>query len=173
MFPVECKYGTFRTSGTAIFVRFLFLSLNIEHFCGQPTVGYMLQELKELRKSTSEDNALDSTYGRIIVTIKRQSKNRVAMALNTLCWLTKARRTLTIEELRIAVSIVPNSSELKEDFLADGMVLTDICAGLVVIDDNGTIRLAHFTVQKYLLRRNEIPAGADSTLAIACTTYLA
>jgi hypothetical protein len=47
------------------------------------------------------------------------------------------------------------------------------CHGLVVMDaTNETVRLAHFTAQEYLNRKGVIPQNSDTSLAIACTTYL-
>jgi len=117
---------------------------------------------------------MDPTYDRIVGSLKAQHENSVALALNTLCWLTKAHRTLTINELQIAVAVQPNASKLDEEFVPHESVLRDICAGLVVIDDqSGTVRLVHFTVQQYILRKNVLPRVPESILAIGCTTYLA
>ncbi|KAF8542130.1 hypothetical protein BDD12DRAFT_665104, partial [Trichophaea hybrida] len=115
----------------------------------------------------------DSTYDRIMESLNEQPENCASIALNALCWLSTACRTLTIDELRIAVSIMPDTSQLDEDFIPHESVITDICAGLVVMDkESGTVRLAHFTVQEYLIRKNIVPPEAHSTLAISCTTYL-
>ncbi|KAF8241555.1 ankyrin, partial [Wilcoxina mikolae CBS 423.85] len=153
---------------------FLFISLNIEHLCRQPTVGHLRREIKELKRTSSKDNPMDPTYDRIIGSLKAQNENSVTLALNTLCWLTEAHRTLTINELQIAVAVEPNTSNLDDEFIPDPSVLRNICAGLLVIDDkSGTVRLAHFTVQQYLLRKNVLPPAPGSVLAIGCTTYLA
>jgi len=117
---------------------------------------------------------MDPTYDRIIGSLKARHDNSVMLALNTLCWLTKAHRTLTINELQVAVAVQPNTSMLDEEFVPHQSVLRNICADLVVIDDkSGTVRLAHFTVQQYLLRKNVLPQVPESILAIGCTTYLA
>jgi ankyrin repeat protein len=82
------------------------------------------------------------------------------LAFRVLSWLSNAITPLTIEELTTAVSVVENSEEqaLDSDSLPRKEILTDICAGLITIEENtGIVRLTHYTTQEYLLRRCIIP----------------
>jgi hypothetical protein len=80
---------------------------------------------------------------------------------------------LTIKELQIAVSLEANMTKLDKMDIPEMEKLVDICFGLVVMDDiTKAVRLAHFTAQEYLIRKDIIPQNSDTTLAIACTTYL-
>jgi hypothetical protein len=57
--------------------------------------------------------------------------------------------------------------------LSDEEKLIEIFCGLVVKDGiTKTVRLVHFTSQEYLNRKGIIPKNSDTTLVIACTTYL-
>lgn len=95
------------------------------------------------------------------------------LGLRILSWLVKAKRVLTVDELRTAVSVEPEWYELDELDLPDKATILDICAGLVTIDENSnTIRLAHYTVHEYLLENSIIPEDAELTLATVCTTFL-
>lgn len=115
---------------------------------------------------------LDPTYDRAMENLYGQPKSCVELALKVLAWLVKARRTLTLEEIQAAVSVEPNRYELDELDLPDRTTLLDVCASLVTIDeDTNTIRLAHYTVQEYLVKKN-VPEDADLYLAMVCTTYL-
>lgn len=95
------------------------------------------------------------------------------MAIKVLSWLVKARRTLTVHEMMTAVSVEPGRFELDELDPPDITTLLDVCGGLAIIDESSNIiRLAHLTVQEYLLRKSIIPEDADYILAKSCITYL-
>lgn len=95
------------------------------------------------------------------------------LAIKVLSWLVKARRTLTVRELQLAVSVDQGCTTFDDQSLPDKKTLLDVCAGLATIDaKTDTIRLAHYTVQEYLLENMIIPKDADLKLVIACTTFL-
>lgn len=78
-----------------------------------------------------------------------------------------------MDEIREAVSIVPNRYEMDEMDLPEGRTLIEVCGGLVVTDNQtGSIRLAHYTVQEYLLKKSSLILKPEAELAIACVTYL-
>jgi ankyrin repeat protein len=67
---------------------------------------------------------------------------------------------------------VPGETQVDKDNIP-GVSLTDICAGLVVVD-KGTnlVRLVHYTTQEYFDRERERPFPlAESLLARTCLTY--
>lgn len=66
-----------------------------------------------------------------------------------------------------------NRYYLDELDLPDKTTLIDVCTGLVTLDeDMGTVRLAHYTVQEYLLKNGIVPQDADTKLALTCITLL-
>lgn len=117
---------------------------------------------------------MDPIYNRAVERIRRQGRSSSDLAFNILSWLVKARRALTVEELRVGISVEPGRYELEELDLPDRSTLIDICASLVSIDEqSNTISLTHYTVKEYLLENPIIPAdAADLSIAMACTTYL-
>ncbi|KAF8242721.1 hypothetical protein K440DRAFT_564459, partial [Wilcoxina mikolae CBS 423.85] len=130
---------------------FLFISLNIDYICTQPTIRCILNEVEKLKNAQTSKKPLDPAYDRIIEGIKKQEENNAALALNVLSWLTKARRILSIKELQDAVAVEPQKYSLDKDCIPDPSTIVDSCAGLVVIDEkSSTIRLTHFTAQEYL-----------------------
>jgi hypothetical protein len=154
--------------------RFLFVNLNIRYLCKQITVRDILTELDRLQTAQTTDqsmnDSMDPTYDRIVEAIRDQP---MACAIKTLACLVTAQRILTIKELQIAVSLKADMSKLDPQDLSDEEKLIDSCVGLVVLDDNTkVVRLAHFTAQDYLNRKKIISQDSDTTLAIACTTYL-
>jgi len=161
--------GGYRTN----LYRFLYISLNIDYICAQPTIKCILDEVDNLKNARTSEKPLDPIYDRIIDRLKKQHENNAALALKALSWLTKARRILTIKELQVAVSVEPDTPSLNDDCVPDEWTLVDICAGLVVIDERShTIRLTHDTTRDYLLRKKIIRSDADRALAISCITYL-
>lgn len=149
--------------------RFLLVRFHVEYLCRQTSAKQILTELDRL--STGK-GSLDPTYDRAMEDLRGQPKNYVELAFKVLCWLVKSRRTLTVDEILVAVSVEPNRYELDELDLPDTAILLDVCAGLVVIDkDTNIIRLAHYTVQEYLIR-NSLLQHTEFHLAMVCTTYL-
>jgi ankyrin repeat protein len=162
---------------TLIFNRFLFVDLNICYLCKQPSARDILTELDRLQTAQttdkSTDELMDPTYDRIFDAIRNQPKACASRAIRTLACLVTAQRILSIEELQIAVSLKADMTKLDALDLPDEEKLVDFCFGLVVKDDvMKTVRLAHFTAQEYLNRKDIIAQNWDTTLAIACTTYL-
>lgn len=145
----------------------------MDFLCQQINAKGLLRALDRIKSSCTGKQPLNPTYERAMDTIRRQDESSADLALNILSWLVKARRTLTVEELQVALAVEQGYYELDELNLVDRMTLVDVCASLVVIDDmSNTIRLAHYTVQEYLVDKSIIPADADFRVAMCCTTYL-
>jgi hypothetical protein len=132
-----------------------------------------LTELERLQKAQTTDKLMDPTYDRIVDAVQSQPTACAELAIRTLAWIVKAQRVLKIKELQIAVSLEGDMTKIEKMDMLDEGKLIDSCHGLVVMDANDkTVRLAHFTAQEYLNRKGIIPQSSDTTLAIACTTYL-
>lgn len=151
----------------------MLVRFHTQYICEQASQKAIQNALEKLKSSSIEECLLDLTYDRAMNSIRGQSKSLVELALKVLSWLVKAKRTLTVEELRATVSVKQKHYKLDESDLSDPTTLVDICAGLVVKDEHSnTIRLAHYSVQEYLLRNSILPQDADFQLAMVCTTYL-
>jgi ankyrin repeat protein len=169
--------NTYSTIHILIFNRFLFVNLNIRYLCSQPSARDILTELDRLQTAQktdkSTDKLMDPTYDRILEAIRSQPDASASRAIRVLACLVTAQRILTIKELQIAVSLNADMTELDTLNIPNEVKLIDFCFGLVVVDDiTKTVRLAHFTSQEYLNRKKIISQNSDTTLAIACTTYL-
>ncbi|KAH0562942.1 hypothetical protein GP486_002488 [Trichoglossum hirsutum] len=117
---------------------------------------------------------LDSVYGEAIQRIRNQDEGDIQLAKQVLFWITFARRPLRLLELQHALAIEVDDTDLDEDALPDGEILTSVCAGLVTIEkESSIIRLAHFTTQEYFERvsANLFPE-AQTAIARTCLTYL-
>lgn len=79
--------------------------------------------------------------------IYSQPKICADLASKILMWLVKAQRPLTVDELKVAVSVEPDRYELDDLDLPSRKTLLDVCASLVTIDEgSNTVRLTHYTV---------------------------
>lgn len=118
--------------------------------------------------------ALDFTYDETVQRIKSQKKGFCDLALTILSWISLAKRSLTVTELLHALSIESGDTAIDEENFVDEDILTFVCAGFVVIDGgDGSIRLAHYTMQEYFDRRKyDLFNDADTDIAMTCITYL-
>lgn len=130
---------------------------------------------------------LDSTYERIILSIEEEYRYQAIVALH---WLSCTRRPLKLLELAEAVAVRDSEDETTyffnpEDRLFRPSLVLEICSSLVSssgIEASSDVRLAHFTVQEYLLsqRIRSSPAAAfsvtlakgNSIMATFCLSYM-
>ncbi|KAI9657547.1 MAG: hypothetical protein M1831_004163 [Alyxoria varia] len=95
---------------------------------------------------------LDETYERILLQVDDEYQQEVRLAL---IWLVAAQRPLTVRELAeaVIVGISAESSFDPTDRLFDPNSIANVLTGLVTISGgfSSTIRLAHFSVEEYLV----------------------
>ena len=86
---------------------------------------------------------VNATYDEAMKRIQRQSAADKKLAERILSWITYSRRPLSYQELQHALAVTPEMTDIHTEALVDKCFLIDICAGLVVIDDQSQIiRLA-------------------------------
>jgi hypothetical protein len=86
---------------------------------------------------------VNATYDEAMKRIQRQSAADKKLAERILSWITYSRRPLSYQELQHALAVTPEMTDMITEALVDKCFLIDICAGLVVIDDQSQIiRLA-------------------------------
>lgn len=120
---------------------------------------------------------LDAAYHDVTQRIERGKAKGVA--IKALSWIFHARRPLTIDELREAISIRPfRQTALQPKLLIGEDSLLKYCQGLIVINDNGTddygrtVRFIHPTVREFLAKMYLDKLLTDVDLAKLCLTYL-
>lgn len=116
--------------------------------------------------------ALDLAYDGAMQRIDSQLEGYRHLAKQLLGWLTYSERLMSVQEIQTALAIEPGESSLDEDNLSDVTEIVGYCAGLIIVDEE-TIRLVHYTTQEYF-RRNDGKAAVASQqdIAISCLTYL-
>lgn len=117
---------------------------------------------------------LDSTYEEALRRIEDQSDDDKELAHRILQWISFAMRPLELDELQCALAVEPELQELDEDNIIDVDLLTSVCAGLVVVDqESQIIRLVHFSTQEYFKRvRNTRFPTAQQHIGQTCLSYL-
>jgi ankyrin repeat protein len=95
---------------------------------------------------------LNETYTRALVEIIHQGATQIDLAQKAFRWIVAARRTLTLDELREAVSIEAKDKSVDLDKVPEASQVFRACGKLVVYDhQDRSIHLAHYTVQQFLV----------------------
>lgn len=124
---------------------------------------------------------LDETYERILLDIDQDEREKAHIALQ---WLIFSARPLQLQELAEAVVVNPKSNSFsQEERLFDLHDIVSICRSLVSLsDDTSEVRLAHFSVQEYLISErirdgpvsffSVVSVSAHTLMAEVCLTYI-
>ena len=111
--------------------------LHLDSLISQRSAWAVRNTLKNL---STEVNA---TYDEAMKRIQRQSAVDRKLAERVLSWITYSCRPLSYQELQHALAVTPQMTDMITEALVDKCFLIDICAGLVVIDNQShIIRLA-------------------------------
>ena len=169
--------------------RFLLAKFNVDYVVGFRTVGGIEEALLNLSipeatvrandnnipSERENERRMDSVYNRIVDSIRNlpQAINR-KYAFRALSWIGHATRTLTAQELLVAICVEAGQYQLNDKNIYTLESLLDICSGLVVADEDGrAVRLVHYSVRNFLDRNKIIPEDTKETYrAITCSTYL-
>ena len=77
---------------------------------------------------------VEATYSEAIRRITAQGKDNKDLAESILVWVIYARRPLSDRELQHAIATLPWKTDIDPESLVPKILLTTVCAGLVVID---------------------------------------
>lgn len=91
-------------------------------------------------------------------------------------WAFLANRQLTVEELRHALAVEPDDTNLDWDNFVNVHFLLESCLGLVVVDEStATVRLVHKSLQDYLqMQYNQclLFENGHNEIRDICLTYM-
>jgi len=82
---------------------------------------------------------MDNTYDEAMERIERQDDNRKQLARRVLSWIIYVVRPLSVKELQHALAVVPDSTNIDPEDIIDDEILTSVCSGLVVIDEERNV----------------------------------
>ena len=127
---------------------------------------------------------LVQTYERILLKISKYPLSKQEIAQRAFRWTLCSRRPMKIEELQEAVAFEISDTSWDNDKIPDENLMITTCKGLLVRDEDMTVRFAHHTVQQYLLsapavvtqektrfRVSSLPE-AEGSVGQLCLTYL-
>jgi hypothetical protein len=124
--------------------RFLWVSFQLQDILMAISDDEIRQVLNNLPKN------LEKTYERILKKIT--ALGRASLIQRIFKTIICARRPLQIEEILEAITIEPTDKQLPEAKIpTNGWRVVQVCLNLVVVVDDNTLRLAHKTVQRFLL----------------------
>jgi hypothetical protein len=109
--------------------RFLLARLHMDSLAATISPLGLLEALKSLPKE------VDAIYDQIMERIQGQVEVDRTLAERVLAWIVCAHRQLSIEELQHALAVSPVMTKMDPYALVDEMILTSVCAGLVVVDE--------------------------------------
>ena len=138
--------------------------------------------IRDLKKTLETlPPTLDETYERILVCIDKDDREKARIALQ---WLAFSARPLRLQEVAEAVVVEPGCDSFSsEDRMFEPYDIINICRSLVSIaDETEELRLAHYSVQEYLVSErirdgpasffSVVGASTDALIAEVCLTYI-
>jgi ankyrin repeat protein len=159
--------------------RYLWVALQIDNICSQPTDKAIVNALENIPKDLPE------TFNRILRNLRNNNENTSLTAYSVMLFriVAAARRPLTLAELREAVSVEQGETAWDPDQLVNDMQkLIHCCGSLVVVDEEDfTVRFIHRSVRQFLCSHlvdecvKEYKMNLESAnldLGNICVTYL-
>ena len=146
---------------------FLLARLQMDSIVNQTSARHVSKALHSLPERLNE------TFGDAIDRIKNQCPEYWQLA-KVLSWIFYAKRPLKIFELREILAVEPEDTKFDPSGLHERDLILEVCCGLVSIDaQDETIRLAHSSLQEYLITcgREHWPM-AEVTVTATCIAYL-
>src|SRR5262245_16852988 len=95
------------------------------------------QRVREVLQNLPQ--GVKETYDQTMKRIEGQCEEDRTLAEQVISWLTYARQPLSIQVLGHALAVKPNMTEMNLDSVVPGMILTEVCAGLVVVENESNI----------------------------------
>ncbi|KAH6909747.1 hypothetical protein BKA70DRAFT_1148288 [Coprinopsis sp. MPI-PUGE-AT-0042] len=131
-----------------------------------------VHEVKETLASFPTD--IEDLYHKTWQRILAQAPGKVLLARNVLTWVLFATRSLNIQELRAAVATCPSTHQFVPDRLVQESVLTGVCHGLVIVEEQTrVVRLVHYTAKDTLKRLiTETSPQPHALLSAVCLARL-
>ncbi|CAG8428470.1 unnamed protein product [Penicillium salamii] len=153
-------------------VRFLLAKLHFNYVVHRKTIESLRYALDEISHGSSQDaynDAYDKTMRRVI----DQSPKQRDLAIQSLAWVTLAKRPLKVKELQHALAIEKGAQKLNTANIPLEKDIISVCAGLLIVE-SGIIRLVHFTLQTYLekTRQTWFKTFSEKDISSLCVAYL-
>jgi len=152
----------------------LWVKFQLDELCAKLTDASIREVLQNLPRDLGE------TYCRLLARV--EDAERRGYVQNMFRWIIFARRPLKVDELREAIAFDINDTEWDQAKIPSELLrLIRSCGNLILInDETKEVQLAHYTVEQYLLDRDDkfrtyfhIRKGESNwKLAQICVAYL-
>lgn len=141
---------------------------------GKTSVKEIKAALRKILSESDHSDAYKKEYEKAMKRIEQQIADKAIFAKRVLSWLSCARRSLTLTELRHALAIEIDESSFDEDNLSDIEDMISVCAGLVRYHEKShIISLVHYTAQEYFEMEWTLWfPHAHRDIGQACLTYV-
>ena len=161
--------------------RFLWVDLQVKAICDtcedDETSDRVLEVLEKLPEGIID------IYSHALQRVLQKRNEQVETVKKIFKWVVCARRPMTIDELNDALTITAGQKSWKKPSQKfSPSTVSKLCGNLVIFDDfDGTLSLAHHTVQAFLKSPLKTPSlaefsmqacKADHYLGEMCVTYL-
>ena len=142
---------------------FILVSLQLDMLLRPRT----LAEMRRLLSGVSDK--LDDFYA---ATLERIRARESAVAVNVLCWLVKQMQPLTAGALQEALAVEESTQRINPEAFIHKDDMVEMCCGLLAIDENEVLSLAHATIHEFLSAKLDEIKQFDSTMTKSCLRYL-
>ena len=130
-----------------------------------------LRDIKDALASLPKE--LDDVYEKVLGRIRNQGNGHDCYAMNILKWMLHAGGPLRLVEIQHALAVRIGDTFFDKDGIINTENLFAVCAGIVALGENDTVRFVHYTTQEYFKgRAQELFPDAHATIAHVCITYL-
>lgn len=115
-------------------------------------------------------NEKDASLGEAIVTLRSQTKRDRRLAEKVLSWIVCAKEPLSITSLQMALAIENGMTETKHNHRIHARNITDVCSGLVVIEDStGFVRFRDPVCKEFFEHyKVQVLPDAETLIASVC-----
>jgi ankyrin repeat protein len=130
---------------TSIDFRFLLVELQLESVLSQREP----RKLEAALRSGSLPSNLQNAYQAILQRISEDGASELVMKI--LSWIFHATEPILMEELREALAVESEDTQLHRRYFSEPAYLVEVCKGLITHDvASGVVRFTHSTVQVFL-----------------------
>ena len=132
-----------------------------------------IRRRREVLRQMTSGQGVSGAYAATLERIMGHGGDKGELGMGVLMWVSQSERPLGLEELRYALSIEEDSTELDPENTPTIETLLSCCLGLVAVDEEGSrVRLIHLTLQEYLGGRPDLFGSSHAKMADVCLTYL-
>ena len=142
---------------------FILVSFQLEMLLRPRTVFEMREALEKIPQK------LPDFYSLSLDRIRARESD---LSLKALAWLVKHLRPMSAGELSEALAVEHSTTTINPEALIHQDEIVEMCCGLVTMQPDGALSLAHATVYEYLATNLEIVANFDTQIAKTCLEYL-